>query len=107
MSDFDDLRSLTDDDDDFSFDDLDDGEIPFDKLGKAIGEEDDDDDEWADTGLSVGTSSGSGGLAIPAPVLELVSSMNSLERMVLSIMLFANVVVIGITLLLLTGRIGG
>jgi HEAT repeat protein len=104
MSDFDDLRNLADDDDDFSFDklDFDDGEIPFDKIGKTIGEEDDDED-WDD---DAGASGGGASFELPEPVAQLIGSMNSLERMILSIMLFANVFVIGIVMLLLTGRMG-
>lgn len=106
MSDFDDLRNLASDDDDFSFDDLDfDDEVPFERLGKAIGEDDDGDEDWDDTDEEEG---GSGfNITIPEPVLEAVGSINSLERLILSAMLFGNVLIIGITLLLITGRIGG
>jgi hypothetical protein len=111
MSDFDDLRNLTGDDDDFSFDslDFDDSEISFDKLGRAIGEKDDDEDDWEDTGadsaggFDLGTMTDS---PLFAPIKELVFSMNSLERMLLSVMLFANVLVIGLAMLVVTGRLG-
>lgn len=111
MADFDDLRNLTDDDD-FSFDDFEDGdEVDFDRLGKAIGEE--DDEEWdeeeeesiLDVGLDVLADS-----PLVAQVSEqvttLVSSINSLERMLLSVMLFANVLVVGLAMLMVTGRLG-
>lgn len=111
MADFDDLRNLTDDDD-FSFDNFDDGdEVDFDRLGRAIGEEDDDDD-WDDT------ESEGGGLNLDAltdsPLFAqaseqagvLVGSINSLERMLLSVMLFANVFVVGLAMLMITGRLG-
>ena len=114
MDDFDDLRSLTEDDDDFSFDDIDfDEDIPFDRMGKAIGEEDDDDgdDVWADTG----SDDGGGSLAVLDNLMDsplfgeaqtLVFSMNSLERMILSGLMFAIILVLGLGLLMATGRFG-
>lgn len=74
MSDFDDLRGLTDEDeDDFSFDD-----IPEDNVLPSA-----DDD---------------------AP--ERFLGMTAIERMFLSIFFFMNVLVLGVALLLATGRIG-
>jgi hypothetical protein len=79
MDDFDDLRSLTDDESAAGLDVDDEFE------GMAI----DEDGDFAST-----ESSG--------PFL----GMNARERMVLSIMLFGNVVVLGIGLLMATGRMG-
>jgi len=95
MADFDDLRGLTEDDDeeeafgaDFSFDDLSsDGEIDF-SYGEEIYEEENLAPEK------------------PGPVNQLLNTMTAQERMLLTIMLFGNVLVLGIAMLLVTGRIG-
>ncbi|GAB4509651.1 MAG: hypothetical protein OHK0046_05020 [Anaerolineae bacterium] len=75
MADFDDLRGLTDEDDDdsFSFDDIpDDNVLPSAEAGRS----------------------------------KRFLGMTALERMLLSIFLFMNVLVLGVALLLATGRIG-
>jgi hypothetical protein len=103
MADFDDLRNLTDDD--FSFDDFDEDDVDFDNLGKTIGEE--DDDEWDDTetDIDIAIDAVTESAAF-AQVQAVVFSINSLERMLLSVMLFANVLVVGLALLMITGRLG-
>ena len=88
-----DLRDeLFDDDDDFGLDD-DDGSFDFEassgqsarRVGQVIG----DDDDFADTG-----GSGDGRIL----------GMNAGERAFISVMLFLNVVVLGVGLLMATGR---
>ena len=88
---FDDLRDLTSDDDDdineFSFDDI-----------------VDDDSEFG-YGQEILTEEEIAAANAPGPVEEFVSSMSASERMFLSLMLFANIAVIGLALLLATNRI--
>lgn len=78
-----DFRSLTDDDD-FSFDE----EFDLDSLGQEL------DDE------------GNVVVEEPGPLNQFLGSMSAAQRMILMLMLFANVLVLGLGLLLATGRIG-
>jgi len=93
----DDLRDFDDDasgGDEFDFED----ELPA-NLQEAIG---DDFDEFADTG---GDDESFGELLGQA-WNEVVSSMSPGERAFISAMIFFNVLVLGLGLLLATGRIG-
>jgi hypothetical protein len=84
MDDFDDLRNLGEDD-------RSSGRISFDELSA--------DDEFE--GMAIDDGSGSAS-ASSGPFL----GMNARERMVLAVMLFANVLVLGIGILIATGRMG-
>jgi hypothetical protein len=81
MDDFDDLRNLSDDD-------------------SASGRSMTVDDEFE--GMAIEDESDFASTESSGPFL----GMNASERMVLSIMLFGNVVVLGIGLLMATGRMG-
>jgi hypothetical protein len=85
MDDFDDLRNLNDDD-------RSSGRMAFDDLSA--------DDEFE--GMAIEDESDFASTASSGPFL----GMSARERMVLSIMLFGNVVVLGIGLLMATGRMG-
>lgn len=89
MSDFDDLRGLTGDEDefdDFSFDDIvDDDDFAY---GQEIDEP------------------GSNEPAEPGPINKLLGSMTAQQRLIISAMLFGNVLVLSIGILMVTGRIG-
>lgn len=89
MSDFDDLRGLADDEEqsgEYVFDDVDADEFDF-EYGEEIG-------------------AASGFVERPGPINQLLGTMTAQERMMLTIMLFGNVLVLGIALLLVTGRVG-
>jgi hypothetical protein len=85
MDDFDDLRNLTEDD-------RSSGRISFDELSA--------DDEFE--GMAIDDGSDFDSTSSSGPFL----GMSARERMFLSIMLFGNVLVLGIGLLLATGRMG-
>ncbi|MEL6404521.1 MAG: hypothetical protein AAFV98_10655 [Chloroflexota bacterium] len=86
---FDDIRGLTSDgdDDEFSFDDIVDDDAAFGYGQEILTEEE----------IAAANA--------PGPVEEFVSSMSAQERMFLSLMLFANIAVLGLALLLATNRI--
>lgn len=85
MDDFDDLRNLTEDD-------RSSGRISFDELSDA--------DQFE--GMAIDDGSEAAARASRGPFL----GMSARERMVLAIMLFGNVLVLGIGLLMVTGRLG-
>lgn len=89
-SEFDDLRGLTDDDDD------DISDFSFDEFA--------DDDEFG-YGQEILTAEEIAEANRPGPVGQFLGSMSAQERMFLSLMLFANVVVLGLAILLVTNRI--
>lgn len=82
MSDYD-LRSLTDDE----FDEFE-TEFDLDAVGQELDEE--------------------GNIVVeePGPVTKIISSMTAFQRMVLMAMLFLNVLILGLGLLIATGRLG-
>lgn len=91
MADFEDLRGLTDDNDDdqqgeFSFDDIaSDGEIDF-EYGEEIGVEEEPEES--------------------GPLNKLLSSVTAQQRMFLSILVFVNALVFSVVMLMISGRIG-
>ena len=85
MDDFDDLRNLNDDD-------RSSGRMAFDDLSA--------DDEFE--GLAIDEEGDFASTTSSGPFL----GMSARERMVLSVMLFGNVLVLGIGLLMATGRMG-
>ncbi|MGB7340338.1 MAG: hypothetical protein WBC91_15685 [Phototrophicaceae bacterium] len=94
MSDFDDFRDMFDDDDDdeysdISFDDIVDEDLDY---GQEIGYTDEFDviDEPVEAG----------------PVNQFVNSMTPQQRLIISAMLFGNVLILAIGLLIATGRLG-
>lgn len=91
MDDFDDLRSLSDDDDSgsFSFDDMVDDEDEF-----AYGQEIDHSDEFSTLEPDE-----------PGPINKMLGKLTAQQRMMVALMLFFNALVLSFGFLLVTGRI--
>jgi|GEM_PF-3996296 len=92
MDEFDDLRSLTDDEDDysdFSFDDIVDDEDDF-----AYGQEIDYTDEFSTVEP-----------AAQGPITKMLGKLTAQQRMIVALMLFVNAIILSFGLLVVTGRI--
>ncbi|MGJ3238295.1 MAG: hypothetical protein ACFE0Q_06280 [Anaerolineae bacterium] len=90
MTDFDDFRNLTQDEDenDFSFEDF----VEDDEFGYG--------QEIELEGAQSTTTTQ------PGPINQLLGSMTAQQRLILSMMLFGNVLLLSVGMLLATGRIG-
>ena len=92
MDEFDDLRNLTDDDDeysDFSFDDIVDDEDDY-----AYGQEIDYNDEFSTAAP-----------AEPGPITKMLGKLTAQQRMMVAMMIFFNALILSFGVLLVTGRI--